>query len=177
MPQWYYRLKGTEEHGPIGPAELLNLIRNGVIGEETLVKKDDSKYVPSIEINGLWAAAGRPRAEFNCPYCGRGISKPPVQCPGCSEMVEHAVGHLAHVKIASHKVKSVVKKQSQTSSPVSPAKTGAGKKAGEGTRAVSESVRDRSKAKGPEGVPMVAANDKPPEKRKWFGLIRRRNSK
>ena len=71
MVEWYYRFKGVDEHGPIGGSQLLQLIRDGVVLEDTLIRKDDSNWVPSVEINGLWAAAGRPTAAFKCPNCGK----------------------------------------------------------------------------------------------------------
>ena len=101
MTQWFYRTNTSvktsvksDDHGPVSAQELLQLIRDGVINEDTLIRKDDSNWVLSTEVNGLWAAAGRPIAAFECPYCNKPIPKPPVQCGGCHQQVLHAVGHL-----------------------------------------------------------------------------------
>ncbi|MCY2974430.1 MAG: DUF4339 domain-containing protein [Planctomycetota bacterium] len=98
MTQWFYRIDASvksDDRGPISAKELLQLIRDGVIHEDTLIRKDDSNWVLSTEVNGLWAAAGRPIAAFECPYCNRPIPKPPVLCTSCHQQVTHAVGHLA----------------------------------------------------------------------------------
>ena len=42
MSNWYYRLGDAAEQGPMGPSELLELIRQGVIRENTYVRKGDS---------------------------------------------------------------------------------------------------------------------------------------
>ena len=113
MTQWFYRLNASgnasvkasvktsvktsvksDDQGPFSAQELLQLIRDGVINEDTCIRKDDSNWVLSTEVNGLWAAAGRPIAAFDCPYCNKPIPKPPVQCGGCHQQVLHAVGHL-----------------------------------------------------------------------------------
>ncbi len=97
MTQWFYRIDASvksDDRGPINAKELLQLIRDGVIQEDTLIRKDDSNWVLSTEVNGLWAAAGRPIAAFECPYCNKPIPKPPVQCATCHQQVTHAVGHL-----------------------------------------------------------------------------------
>ena len=98
MSQWFYRLKETEERGPISPSELLELIRTGVICDQTMVRKGDSPWVVSTSINGLWEAAGRPTAQFDCPNCGKSIPKPPVRCSHCQKMIHKAAGHLVHHK-------------------------------------------------------------------------------
>jgi hypothetical protein len=97
MTQWFYRINSEEkpdDHGPVSAQQLLQLIREGVILEDTLIRKDDSNWVLSTDVNGLWAAAGRPTAAFHCPYCNRPIPKPPVLCSACHQHVTHAVGHL-----------------------------------------------------------------------------------
>jgi len=98
MSDWFYRLGKAEERGPIKPSELLELVRKGVICENTLLRKGDSPWVPSTAINGLWEAAGRPTAEFECPKCGKPISKPPVECSHCHQMIQKATGRLVQQK-------------------------------------------------------------------------------
>ncbi len=98
MSDWFYRLSNAEENGPIKPSELLELIRKGVICEKTQLRKGDSPWVASTSINGLWEAAGRPSAEFECPNCGKSIPKPPVECTNCHQLIRKATGRLVHHK-------------------------------------------------------------------------------
>ncbi|MDZ4848297.1 MAG: DUF4339 domain-containing protein [Pirellulaceae bacterium] len=112
MIHWYYRMGEADEHGPIGPSELLELIRKGVVREDTMVRKGTSSWVASSNINGLWEAAGRPTTAFNCPNCGKSIAKPPSRCSNCNQMIEHATGHLIHHKTTSlHSPKSESKSE------------------------------------------------------------------
>jgi hypothetical protein len=94
MPQWFYRINGHAEFGPIGASDLLELIRQGQVDGQTEIRKDDSAWVLACEINGLWQAAGRPTVEFKCPYCESAIEKPPTWCKSCRKDVAKSVGQL-----------------------------------------------------------------------------------
>ncbi len=103
MSLWFYRFEDATEKGPISPTELLELIRKGVIQESTLVRKGDSPWVASVEISGLWEAAGRPTAVFDCPHCRKPIPKPPIRCSHCKQVVQQATGRLVHHKSVAPK--------------------------------------------------------------------------
>jgi hypothetical protein len=115
MPDWYYRDDQDRTVGPLRPGELLSMIRSGELSEDTLIRKDDSQWVRSIEINGLWAAAAAPETEFYCPVCGIEISKPPVRCPKCAKFVDKAVGK---IKKPSVSAKQLAKLREAATQPV-----------------------------------------------------------
>ena len=101
MSTWFYRDAEDRQIGPVAPSAMLDLIRGGQIGEDTLVRKGDSPWKRSIEINGLWAAAGRPTAEFHCPVCNTSLPKPPCRCPNCQKYIDHAVGKIAKPAVSA----------------------------------------------------------------------------
>jgi phage FluMu protein Com len=94
VAEWFYRNPFGEEKGPIGGAQLLELIRRGEVKGNTEIRKDQSPWVYAYEVNGLWQAVGRPSVEFKCPHCGSTIAKPPTRCADCRKDVAKAVGHL-----------------------------------------------------------------------------------
>jgi hypothetical protein len=96
---WFYRsADDATVKGPVSPSELLELIRKGIVRENTQVRKGESPWVSSIDVGGLWEAAARPSVVFDCPHCSKRISKPPVRCPHCKQFVQKATGHLVHHK-------------------------------------------------------------------------------
>ena len=118
MSSWFYRIGDSPEQGPMAPSELLELIRKGVILEDTLVRKGDSPWVYSVEVNGLWEAAGRPSATFDCPHCGKAIPKPPVQCSHCHQTVQNATGRLIyHESVVPAPSNSKVSNRSNSNAP------------------------------------------------------------
>jgi len=94
VAEWFYRTTVGEEKGPIGGAQLLELIRRGEVKGNTEIRKDQSPWVYAYEVNGLWQAVARPSVEFKCPHCGATIPKPPTFCTGCRKDVAKAVGHI-----------------------------------------------------------------------------------
>ena len=66
--QWYCDLMGRVV-GPLTAEELLKKVRKGEFSAETLVRKDDSKWFPANQVNGLFEAAykdsERPRPMSN----------------------------------------------------------------------------------------------------------------
>ncbi len=125
MPDWYYRDHHDNTVGPVKPGELLQLIRDGELTEDTLVRKDDSQWVRSVEINGLWQAAARPDTEFCCPVCNASLPKPPCRCPKCLKYVDKAVGKIKKPSVnakqlakireaASHSTQEVTKQNSSS---------------------------------------------------------------
>ncbi len=80
---WHYD-DGRTEVGPLTSAQLLNAIRAGKVAPDTPVRKDDSQWVPAMEVNGLFAAAARPVIHEVCPYCEADVEEePPCNCPSC----------------------------------------------------------------------------------------------
>lgn len=90
MTLWYYRNLGDYDHGPMSGKALLDCIHRGEVLETTLIRKDDSNWVPANQINGLWNAALKPTKRYRCEACHSIIEKPPTRCPGCDENVLHA---------------------------------------------------------------------------------------
>jgi hypothetical protein len=87
---WFYKSHTGAEYGPVGPVELLDLIRNGTVLRDTLVKKDDSQWVKVEEVNGLLANAAKPSIAYFCPTCGKQVTKPPCRCHRCDLHVDKA---------------------------------------------------------------------------------------
>lgn len=87
---WFYKSHTGAEYGPVGPVELLDLIRNGTVLRDSLVKKDDSQWVKVEDVNGLMANAAKPSIAYFCPTCGKQVSKPPCRCHRCDLHVDKA---------------------------------------------------------------------------------------
>lgn len=94
MSEWYYRIDGKSEAGPVGSSKLVELIRAGTIRSDTEIRKGNSKWLRACEVNGLWDAAILPSVLFRCPYCDATIPKPPINCVKCGKHIEKAVGQL-----------------------------------------------------------------------------------
>jgi hypothetical protein len=94
MTEWFFRIKGKRELGPVTSGELLELIRQGTILPHTEIRKDNSRWLAASEIHGLFEAAARPSVAFNCPYCEKPIEKPPCRCRSCTRQIMKATGHL-----------------------------------------------------------------------------------
>jgi hypothetical protein len=80
--QWFCEIMGVVV-GPLRPSELLDKVRSGEVVPDTPVRKDDSQWVPAMEVNGLFEAAAKAIANLRCPYCGAKVGKPPTTCDGC----------------------------------------------------------------------------------------------
>ena len=85
MAQWYVQRQSedptqmNEMVGPLKPAELLKMVREGDVVPESLLRKDDSAWFEAREVGGLFEAAMRPTIKYFCPQCGQEIMEPPVQ--------------------------------------------------------------------------------------------------
>ncbi len=90
MTVWYWKDDEQVEHGPFGPDKLLHLIREGSIQKQSLIRKDNSKWVAASEINGLWESAAKPYKIYLCAECGTQIDRPPTKCSKCERRVEKA---------------------------------------------------------------------------------------
>ena len=107
MPDWYYQDAKERVVGPLRGSDLLNLIRGGEVTELTLVRKDNSAWVSSVQINGLWTAASRPQTQFQCPLCSHNISKPPTRCPNCLKYVDQATGKLKKSGVSASQIRRI----------------------------------------------------------------------
>ena len=64
--QWYCELMGNVE-GPLTSAQLLQKVKVGEIAQDTPIRKNDSKWFPAIEVNGLFEAAFRDKPPAGNP--------------------------------------------------------------------------------------------------------------
>ncbi|MHB8970307.1 MAG: DUF4339 domain-containing protein [Pirellulaceae bacterium] len=81
--EWYYQIM-NDVVGPLSGRQLLDKVSTGQVKEDTLVRKDDSQWVPARQVNGLLDAALQPQAQRICPYCGQTVDPPPSTCRGCN---------------------------------------------------------------------------------------------
>lgn len=89
MSEWFIQHDEETEIGPLLPSELLDLIRKGVVIEDTLCRKNDSPWFRAAEVGGLFrAAAGT--VGYVCPNCNRSVSEPPTYCKGCERYIDEA---------------------------------------------------------------------------------------
>ena len=60
--KWFYKL-GGRTIGPISNLELLARVRSGEVVADSWVRKDDSRWFPAEEVNGLFETAFRDQPE------------------------------------------------------------------------------------------------------------------
>ena len=81
--EWYYQIM-SDTVGPVTSEQLLAKVRSGQVKEDTLIRKDDSQWVPARLVNGLLDAANQNHFQGVCPYCGQKVDRPPTTCSGCN---------------------------------------------------------------------------------------------
>lgn len=81
--EWYYRVM-NDVVGPLSSRNLLDVVRAGQIKHDTLIRKDDSQWVPASQVSGLLDAADQSASRRICPYCGHTVASPPTTCEGCN---------------------------------------------------------------------------------------------
>lgn len=99
MADWFVQGKDVDT-GPLRPADLLDLVRDGTVVETTKLRKDDSAWFSAGEVGGLFEAARRPTTEHYCPHCAVRVAAPPTTCPKCDRVltktdkriIEHSIG-------------------------------------------------------------------------------------
>ena len=64
--QWYCDVMG-KIIGPISGSKLLDKVKQGEVTRETLIRKNDSKWYPANQVNGLFEAAFGKQTE-KAPY-------------------------------------------------------------------------------------------------------------
>ncbi len=87
MTSWYVQTPNPDFEedfiGPLRPSELLKLVRDGQVGPDHLVRKDDSAWFEAREVGGLFEAAMRPTIDLFCPRCSAQVAEVPTVCPKC----------------------------------------------------------------------------------------------
>ena len=58
--EWYCDFMGKIV-GPLTATELLQKVKRGEISEQTPIRKNNSKWFPAVEVNGLFTAAFQDR--------------------------------------------------------------------------------------------------------------------
>ncbi|MHB0956464.1 MAG: DUF4339 domain-containing protein [Pirellulaceae bacterium] len=81
--EWYYQIM-NDVVGPMSGRQLLDKVRTGQVKEDTLIRKDDSQWVPARQVSGLLDAVHQPQVQRICPYCGQNVDPPPSTCRGCN---------------------------------------------------------------------------------------------
>lgn len=102
VADWFVQISGTgDEAGPYRPSELLELVRNGEVTPESMLRKDNSSWFAAADVGGLFEAAMRPTIRHFCPNCQHEINEPPVTCPKCDTNVVRAQTEIIENSIAS----------------------------------------------------------------------------
>lgn len=115
MAVWFVQ-RENDEIGPLRPAELLALVRDGSVQSNTQLRKDDSSWFAASEVGGLFEAARRPTIEHFCPHCHNvRVSSPPTTCPKCDQTLTKT-----RQKIIEHSLDNPSSQTSQAS-PQGPA--------------------------------------------------------
>ncbi len=81
--EWYYQIM-NDVIGPLTSSQLIDRVRSGQVKEDTLIRKDDSQWVPARQVNGLLEAVHKNQSQRICPYCGQIVDNPPTTCHGCN---------------------------------------------------------------------------------------------
>ncbi len=89
MAEWFVQ-RASDVLGPLGPTELLALVRSGVVKQNTKIRKQDSEWLTAREVGGLFEAAMRPTIESRCPECNMLLDSVPCLCPQCGRRVQTA---------------------------------------------------------------------------------------
>ncbi|MBA61395.1 MAG: hypothetical protein CMJ76_03425 [Planctomycetaceae bacterium] len=87
MTDWYYQTEKGAEAGPISNSELKNLVSSGAVTSETLLRKDDAKWVKAAAVGGLFEAVQEFEVRNVCPYCNSTVFKIPGKCPSCNREI------------------------------------------------------------------------------------------
>jgi hypothetical protein len=81
--QWYYQFM-NDVVGPLTSSQLADRVRTGQVKEDTLIRKDDSQWVPASQVSGLLDSIKSQAGQRICPYCGTPVDRPPTTCHGCN---------------------------------------------------------------------------------------------
>lgn len=120
MAQWYVQKPSedptqiNEMVGPLKPADLLKMVREGEVVPESLLRKDDSAWFEAREVGGLFEAAMRPTIKYFCPQCGQEIIEPPVKCHKCGHEVHKAREEITENTITNRTDQSLTSQASKS---------------------------------------------------------------
>ena len=89
MAEWFVQ-RASDVLGPLGPTELLALVRSGMVKQDTKIRKQDSEWLTAREVGGLFEAAMRPTIENRCPECDALLENVPCVCHKCGQRVQTA---------------------------------------------------------------------------------------
>ncbi|WP_153556551.1 DUF4339 domain-containing protein [Roseimaritima sediminicola] len=98
MSEWFVRQNETEI-GPVDGSGLLDMIREGAVKQDTLVRKNDSAWFEARSVGGLFEAASKSSTNYYCPECNAAVRKPPCVCPGCRIQLNYARAKVVENKI------------------------------------------------------------------------------
>jgi len=87
MADWYYQTEKGAEAGPVSNTELRNLVSSGAITPESMLRKDDAKWVKASAVGGLFEAVKEVEVRNVCPYCNSTVFKVPGKCPSCNREI------------------------------------------------------------------------------------------
>ena len=87
MADWYYQTEKGAEAGPISNSDLKNLVSGGVVMPDTMLRKDDAKWVKASAVGGLFEAVQEAEVRNVCPYCNSTVFKIPGKCPSCNREI------------------------------------------------------------------------------------------
>ena len=87
MADWYYQTEKGTEAGPVSNSELKNLVSSGAVTPDTMLRKDDAKWVKASAVGGLFEAVKEAEVRNVCPYCNSTVFKVPGKCPSCNREI------------------------------------------------------------------------------------------
>ena len=87
MADWYYQTEKGAEAGPVSNTELRNLVSSGAITPDSMLRKDDAKWVKASAVGGLFEAVKEAEVRNVCPYCNATVFKVPGKCPSCNREI------------------------------------------------------------------------------------------
>lgn len=87
MADWYYQTEKGAEAGPVSNSELKNLVSSGAVTPDTMLRKDDAKWVKASAVGGLFEAVKEAEVRNVCPYCNSTVFKVPGKCPSCNREI------------------------------------------------------------------------------------------
>ncbi|MGI9472808.1 MAG: GYF domain-containing protein [Rubripirellula sp.] len=102
MTKWFVQRRSNQDDlGPLRPSELLDMVRNGDVTSDSMLRKDDSTWFAASDVGGLFEAAMRPTIRYFCPQCKAEVTEPPVTCPKCDTNVLRALTQIKENSIAA----------------------------------------------------------------------------
>jgi len=109
VTKWFVQQNESQEDlGPLRPGELLEMVRNGQVTSESMLRKDDSSWFAASDVGGLFEAAMRPTILYFCPQCEAEVTEPPVNCQKCGREIKKAITQITENTIISQADQTVI---------------------------------------------------------------------